>query len=247
MWQTGRVIERIDWNDKLFSLRIKADIGGFIAGQFIKLSLVIDGERIGRAYSLVNPPGKDYIEVLLVAVDDGKLSGHLQALERGDEVDISTSAAGFMTLAELPKHDSQQLWLLATGTAIGPFISMLMTAEPWQRFDKVIVVYGVRQVADLAYQAKLNTLQDQHPLQLRLILSVTREPFADAISERIPAALASGEIEARAGVRIAAANSQVMLCGNPQMILAVTEVLKARGLVKNLRSAPGQITVEKYW
>lgn len=103
MWTEGRVIERIDWNSKLFSLRIAAEIAPFIAGQFIKLSQVRDDKRIARAYSLVNAPGTDYLEILAVAVDQGQLSPDLQSLQPGDSISVTDKATGFMTLDEIPK------------------------------------------------------------------------------------------------------------------------------------------------
>ena len=249
MWTTGTVIERIEWNEKLFSLRIKADVEPFIAGQFIKLSQIRDEKRIARAYSVVNPPGKDYVEVLAVAVEDGQLSPDLQALNIGDNIEVSTKAAGFMTLDEIPTGALQgpHLWFLATGTAVGPFISMMETEEPWLRFEKVVLVYGVRLIEDLAYLPQLTALQEQYPTQFVFIPSVTRETYPDGLSCRIPDGLQSGALEQRAGVALNQENSQVMICGNPGMITDAQTALTEKGLVKNLRRAPGQITVEKYW
>lgn len=249
MWIEGKVIERIDWNEKLFSLKIEADIQPFIAGQFIKLSQVIDDKRIGRAYSIVNAPGSGFIEVLAVSVADGQLSPNLQQLNVGDFIDVSPKASGFMTLDEIPKvaRDASQLWMISTGTAVGPFISMLETDEPWLRFEKVILVYGVRMIDDLAYRERLLNLKNRYPEQLELVLSVTRESLPGALTCRISDGLTSGAVEALAGVKISAANSQVMLCGNPDMIADTNKILLTKGLSKNLRRAPGQITTENYW
>ncbi|GIU11772.1 MULTISPECIES: ferredoxin--NADP reductase [unclassified Shewanella] len=249
MWIEGRVIEKRDWNEKLFSLKIKVDIGDFTAGQFIKLSQVVDDKRVGRAYSLVNPPGSDYIEVLAVAVEEGLLSPNLQELSVGDVIDVATKASGFMTLDELPKeqHKGKHLWFLATGTAVGPFISMMDTSEPWLSYEKVVLVYGVRKVADLAYLEQLKQYEKSYPLQFTLVLSVTREEHIGALSSRIPDAIISGELEAKVGLTLSPEISQVMICGNPEMITQSQQVLQDRGLMKNLRRAPGQITVERYW
>lgn len=249
MWIEGRVIERQDWNDKLFSLKIKVDIGDFKAGQFIKLSQVVNEKRIGRAYSLVNPPGCDYIEVLAVTVEDGQLSPNLHALKVGDVIDVATKASGFMTLDELPSNEAKgkHLWFLATGTAVGPFISILDTREPWESYDQLVLVYGVRKVEDLAYLEQLKRYEVRYPKQFKLVLSVTREPLTGAIKSRIPDAIASGELESKAGLTFNSEDSQVMICGNPEMITASQQVLKDRGLTKNLRRAPGQVTVERYW
>ncbi|MGX9460012.1 ferredoxin--NADP reductase [Shewanella sp. A14] len=249
MWTMGKVIERIDWNDKLFSLRIKADIEPFIAGQFIKLSQMRDGKRIARAYSLVNPPGTEYVEVLAVAVEDGLLSPDLKALTLGDSIEVTSKAAGFMTLDEIP-HGALQgkhLWFLATGTAVGPFISMLATDEPWQRFEKIVLVYGVRLAEDLAYLETIKKLVDKYPQQFVFIPVVTREDYPEGLSCRIPDAINSGLLEQKAGLDINIEHSQVMICGNPGMVSDAQVALVDKGLTKNLRRAPGQITVEKYW
>ncbi|NCO71546.1 MULTISPECIES: ferredoxin--NADP reductase [Shewanella] len=249
MWTTGKVIERIDWNDKLFSLRIKADVEPFIAGQFIKLSQIRDEKRVARAYSLVNPPGKDYVEVLAVAVEDGLLSPDLQALTPGDSIEVTSKATGFMTLDEVPNGALQgkHLWFFATGTAVGPFISMLATDGPWQRFEKVVLVYGVRLGEDLAYLETIQQFIELHPQQFVFIPIVTRENYPNALSCRIPDGISSGLIEQKAGLGINAEHSQVMICGNPGMITDAQIALVEKGLAKNLRRAPGQITVEKYW
>ncbi len=249
MWTKGRVIERIDWSDKLFSLRIEADMAPFVPGQFIKLSQVRDDKRVARAYSLVNSPDKPYAEILAVAVADGLLSPNLQSLKVGDEIDITPTATGFMTLDEIPKGETQgkHLWFLATGTAVGPFLSMLDTNEPWQRFDKIVLVYGVREAKDLAYLDKLQAFSQQYPDKFILCLCVTREAVPDALNCRIPDGLVSGEIERKVGLTISVKDSQVMICGNPGMISDAQTALLNKGLTKNLRREPGQITVEKYW
>lgn len=247
MWVTGVVIKKINWNDKLFSLQIKANIEPFIAGQFIKLSQMKNGKRLARAYSLVNSPTADYIEVLAISVENGQLSPRLQDLNEGDEIEVSTKAAGFMTLNEIAKDNNKHLWFLATGTAVGPFISMLETPEPWQRFEKIVLVYGVRYSQDLAYWDKLSALQTTYKDRFKLLFCVTRENCDHALNCRIPAAIGSGQIEKMAEIQITQKDSQVMVCGNPDMINETLQILQKKGLTKNLRREPGQITLEKYW
>ena len=248
MWTTGKVIERTDWNDKLFTLKIAADIEPFTAGQFIKLSEIREGKRVARAYSLVNSPAKDYVEVLAVTVDDGQLSPALHELKQGDEIQVSKKAAGFMVLDELPQqHSAKHLWFLATGTAVGPFLSIMETAEPWKKYDKVVLVYGVREVTDLAYLAQIQSYLETHPQQFKLVISVTREHYDGGVSKRIPQALIDGELELLAGIELTEQDSQVIICGNPGMITDAQQALYDKGLKKNLRRSPGNITVEKYW
>ena len=154
-----------------------------------------------------------------------------------------------MTLDEIPlgKRESSQLWMISTGTAVGPFISILETEEPWSRFEKIILVYGVRKIEDLAYRERLVELKKRYPTQFELILSVTREVLPEALTCRISDGLISGVIEELAGINISAEHSQVMLCGNPDMIADTNKILLTMGLSKNLRRSPGQITMEKYW
>lgn len=243
MWIDGTVAKRKDWNEKLFSLFIRADIPTFIPGQFIKVALPFEDKRIGRAYSLVNQPG-DLLEILVVAVENGKLSPALANLSVGDDLQVSDRASGFMTLDEItPCRD---LWMLATGTAVGPFISMLRSAEVWASFTNIVLVYGVRNTDDLAYLDELRNLEKQRP-QFSLCLSVTRESFQGAYKDRITALISSGELEQTTGLTINAQNSHFMLCGNPQMVSETQTILKELGLSPHLKRQPGQITIEKYW
>lgn len=248
MWTTGKIVERIDWNDKLFTLKVAADIAPFTAGQFIKLSQVREGKRVARAYSLVNSPKCKELEVLAVAVDEGELSPDLQSLAPGDEIEVSTKASGFMTLDEVPciEDKPQDIWFFATGTAVGPFISMMRDTGVWQRFDHVVLVYGVRHLCDLAYLNELLTFEETHA-NFKLITAVTREHHEFGLSCRIPEGIKSGAVELAAGLTLSAEHSQVMVCGNPEMITDAQKALNDKGLVKNLRRVPGQITVEKYW
>lgn len=121
-WVTGKVTKVQNWTDALFSLTVHAPVHPFTAGQFTKLGLEIDGERVQRAYSYVNSPDNPDLEFYLVTVPDGKLSPRLAALKPGDEVQVVSEAAGFFVLDEVP--DCETLWMLATGTAIGPYLSI---------------------------------------------------------------------------------------------------------------------------
>ncbi len=245
-WIEGRVIERIDWTEDHHSLRVAADIGPFRAGQFTRLALDIDGERVARPYSLVNPPGEAVAEFYFNVVRGGPLSPRLARLAAGDRLWLARPPSGFLTLEEVP--EAEDLWLVATGTGIGPFLSILATDTPWQRFRHIVLLYGVRTWRELAYRERIEALVAAHPGQLQFLPHVTREVPQYGIHGRIPAALESGELEARTGLSIAPERSQFLLCGNQGMIDAVSAWLKAeRGLRKNLRRAPGHITVEKYW
>jgi ferredoxin--NADP+ reductase len=143
--------------------------------------------------------------------------------------------------------EAEVLWMLSTGTAIGPFLSILGDATVWKRFKKIVLVHAVRTAAELTYQDEINALLEQHPEQLQMIPFVSREDTDVAIRARVPDAIEDGRLEARAGIPLNAENSQVMICGNPAMVRDTTRVLEARGLKKNKRRDPGHITTEQYW
>jgi len=242
----GTVVGKRRWAERLYSLQVDtAEILPFQAGQFTKLALDIDGEMVGRAYSLINAPDETPLEFYFIEVPGGLLTQRLAALEVGDAVWVAPQAAGFLTLAEVP--DAKHLWLLSTGTGIGPFLSILKTEEPWQRFERVVLVHAVRHADELAYGETIRDLAQQHGEQFRFVPFVSREVADFALRARIPAAIADGRLEARAGIALAPESSQVMLCGNPDMLRDTSEALLTRGLKKNRRNDPGQITLESYW
>jgi ferredoxin--NADP+ reductase len=243
-WLEGKIVSVHHWTDDLLSLQFEADIASFRAGQFVRLGLDIDGERVGRPYSLVNSPDKRPCEILFNIVEEGPLSPRLARMHVGDTLFVVEKASGFLILDEIPESDC--LWMFATGTAIGPFLSILKTDEPWQRFRRVVLGYSVRTVEEMAYRHEIAKLTAQYPDKLAFVPFVTREAMEGAFQERIPATITSGELEARTGSELSAGTSHVMLCGNAGMIADVSEVLSNRGMKRHRRRDPGHITTEKY-
>jgi ferredoxin--NADP+ reductase len=223
-WLNATVAETIHWTSSLFSIKAKTGPLPFIAGQFVRLALEGAEGRLQRAYSLVNPPDSDYQEFLISTVADGLLSPLLQQLTPGDTLGISHPATGFFILDEVP--DGDNLWLIATGTGIGPYLSMLATSLP--------------------YKELIEGFAKQYPGQLHYQPIVTREPHSGALQDRIPNLITTQQLQQRCG-QLLNQQSQVMLCGNPQMITDTKAVLESMGLKKNLRRTPGNITVEQYW
>lgn len=243
-WLEGRIVERKQWTEGLFSLRFDAPLGAFKAGQFIRVALDVDGERIGRPYSLVNAPHEPLLEIYFNVVSGGPLSPRLATLQPGDTLWIANGANGFLVLDEIPP--ARHLWLLATGTGIGPFLSILKTDAPWDRFERIVLGHSVGYASELAYRDLIESLQAGHDDQLKYLRLVTREAVPDTLHARIPALLASGALEQRAGIALTADASHVMLCGNSAMITDVTEELTKRGMRRHRRREPGHITTEKY-
>ena len=244
-WVEGSVVNLRQWTEELYSLQVRADIAPFIAGQFTRVAREIDGEIVARPYSFVNAPDNPLLEFYFITVPAGPLSHELIQLVPGDHILVAPRAAGFFILKELP--DAESLWMLATGTAIGPFLSILGTAEVWERFRHIILVHSVRNARELTYRDTLADLLRRHPEQLQVISMVSREPLDHALEGRITQAIEDGRLEARAGLMLDPAGSQVMICGNPAMVHDTTHLLEQRGLRKNRRREPGHITTEQYW
>ena len=238
-WLTGRVIENRHWTDSLFSLRVQGAQLDFRAGQFVRIALDVDGQRVARAFSFVNPPQDPVLEFYGVIVPEGPLSPRLAKLRAGDALYVAANPAGFLVLSEVP--DVETLWLVSTGTGLAPFLSILRTDTLWQRFKNVVVVHAVRHANELAYREVIQGTK------ARYVSFVSREPAPGSLAGRIPAAIADGRLEKAAGIALEAATSHVMLCGNPQMLKDVAAVLAIRGMRKHRRRAPGHITVESFW
>ena len=183
----GTVSKKVNWTKQLFSIRISGMFEDYKAGQFVKLALFTDnGELIRRAYSIVNSP-KDArehneLEFLIITDPAGLLSPRLHLLQVGDQVWVSQSAAGFMTLDEIPKS-VEQLWLLSTGTAIGPYLAMLMSLETEQRFKKIVLVNATRTQAEQSYLRKIEGFKSKLGEKFIYVPIISRESICGALSE----------------------------------------------------------------
>ncbi len=245
----ARVEKRIDWTDDLFSLRVSGAPLSFKAGQFTKLALLDDdGNLVSRAYSLVNAPSEqfDWLEFLIVADPQGQLSPKLQNLQTGDSIYVAETAHGDLTQDTIPKQ-AHDLWLLSTGTGIGPFLSMLDDINVLPHNEKIVLVHGVRYAKDLVYKYLIEHLEQRYEGRLKYVPIVSRELVAGKLQGRIPDSISSGELSNRADVQFSPSRSFVMLCGNPEMIKDTLPVLQARGLEKFRNSTGGNIIYERYW
>lgn len=244
-WVQGTVVENIHWTENLFSLRIDAEIDDYKAGQFTSLALDIDGERVARPYSHLSSPGQRPLEYFFYTATDGVLSNALVALRNGDHLWLKRQSNGFFVLEEVP--EAKEMWMLGTGTGVAPFFSILHTDEPWQRFETIALVYAVRTEADLRYLDLIEELKNRHGDRFRFQAFVSREQVPDTIFGRIPAAIEDETLESNLALPMVVERSHFMLCGNPDMVKDVTDVLKTRGFSKNRRRTPGHITTENYW
>jgi ferredoxin--NADP+ reductase len=243
-WLEARVAENRQWTEALFSLRVEGAPLAFEAGQFVRIALDIDGERIARPFSFVNPPQDPVHEFYGIVVPEGPLSPRLAQLAPGEKLYLARNPAGFLVLSEIPEADT--LWLVSTGTGIAPFLSILRTEGAWTRFRNVVLVHAVRHAKELAYRDLISRLLEERR-GLKYVSFVSREDHPGTLAGRIPAAIDDGRLEAAAGLSLRPEGSHVMLCGNPDMLKDAQATLAARGLRKHRRRTPGHITVESFW
>ena len=270
--QTVTVLSKTTWTPNLFSFTVsRPDSFKFTAGQFVRLGVnpsqlkyyqqtdasdeTADSalnEDVFRAYSIVSSPFDEVIEFFSIVIPDGAFTSQLQHLQVGDELLLNTMPFGFLTLARYQKPLPKDLWLLATGTGLAPFLSMLQDLKTWEDYEHIVLAYSARSLDELAYVEKIESLQEDfgtlvdNPAKLIFIPIVTREPVDGALSERLPKLLLEGTLQARAGIALDIDTTHVMLCGNPDMVEDTKEALKTLGLVMN-RRGEGNIAVENYW
>ena len=216
----------------------------FRPGQFMNLGLHLPGGFVSRSYSLASAPGQE-LEVLLARVGEGALTPALFGLQAGAPVSLDEKPQGFFTFDYVPPH--HELWLVATGTGLGPFLSMLRSGQAFERARRVLLVHGARGPAELAHRAELEALVAARGGDFRYLPVLSQKAEAGLMQGRVTHVLGSGELEQRAQTPIAAESAHLMLCGNPAMIDELIAQLAARGLRRHRQRTPGHITTEKYW
>lgn len=264
--QTVKVLSKTTWTPNLFSFTVTRPTSfKFTAGQFVRLGVNptqlhyhqdsgehVEDEAVFRAYSIVSSPFDEVLEFFSIVIPDGAFTSQLQHLEVGDTLLLNTTPFGFLTLARYQAPLPKDLWLLATGTGVAPFLSMLQDLKTWEDYEHIVLAYSARNEAELAYVDKIKTLQEDfgslvdNPAKLIFVPIITRETHDGALNERLPKLLLDGTLQAHVGLPLATEHSHVMLCGNPEMVDDTKEALKSLGLVMN-RRGEGNIAVENYW
>ena len=238
------------WTERLFSFTCTRDSAfRFTSGQFTMIGLPVDGKPLLRAYSVVSSPFEEQLEFLSIKVPDGPLTSRLQHVEPGDAVLIGRKASGTLLLQNL--LPGRTLYLLATGTGLAPFMSVIRDPEAYERFSRVVLVHGCRHVAELAYREVITTALRDDPFlgeQIRDKLlyypTVTREPFVH--QGRITTLLEGGQLASDLALAaLSAADDRFMLCGSPAMLRDTRAVLERLGLAEGNMSRPGHYVIER--
>ena len=245
-----RVLSVHHWTESLFSFRTTRNPAfRFRSGEFTMIGIPIDGKPLVRAYSVASAHYADELEFFSIKVPDGPLTSRLQHLKEGDPVLVSVKPTGTLVLDNLAA--GKHLYLLGTGTGLAPFLSLVKDPETYERFEKVIVVHGVRFVKDLAYSDFFaETLPSDEFIgelardQLIYYPTVTREPFRH--QGRITALMENGKLFSDIGLPpMSVDNDRFMLCGSPQMIADVRALLDSREYVEGNHGEQGHFVIEK--
>ncbi len=248
---TERVLDVHHWNDNLFSFKTTRDPGlRFENGQFLMIGLEVDGRPLIRAYSIASPNYEEYLEFFSIKVAHGPLTSRLQHLQVGDEILVSRKPTGTLVLHDL--LPGKHLYLLSTGTGLAPFMSVIQDPEAYDRFEKIVLVHGVRQVDELAYAdlithdlAQNEFFGDQVREKLIYYPTVTRESFRN--QGRLNDLIESGKIFEDIGLPpLSAEHDRVMICGSPAMLKSISEMLDGRGFKESKRiGEPGDYVIER--
>ncbi len=239
------------WTDRLFSFRVTRPPSlRFRSGEFVMIGLLGDtGKPLLRAYSIASPSWDDGLEFYSIKVPDGPLTSRLQHVKPGDQIILRPKPVGTLVLdALLP---GKRLWLLATGTGIAPFASLVRDPETYDRYQDVIVMHTCRELAELAYGRELIEGLSDDPLigdlvagRLHYYPTTTRED--GAFMGRITDNLSSGKVFADLGLpAITAEDDRAMVCGSVAFNHDVKAVLEGFGLREGANSEPLDYVVEK--
>jgi ferredoxin--NADP+ reductase len=238
------------WTDRLFSFTTtRADGLRFQSGQFVMIGLAVDGRPLVRAYSIASSPYESHLEFLSIKVQDGPLTSRLQHVKPGDRILVGRKPTGTLLVRNL--LPGRTLYLLASGTGLAPFMSIVRDLETYERYERVVLVHGCRLASELAYD---DYLRDQLPRdeylgeivtrQLLYYPTVTREAYAH--QGRIPALIESGRLAA--DMRLAPldpALDRCMVCGSPAMLADTRGLLESLGFDEGSMGRQGRYVIER--
>ncbi|MFZ3191626.1 MAG: ferredoxin--NADP reductase [Moraxellaceae bacterium] len=250
-FNTETITEVHHWNDTLFSFKCTRDAGlRFKNGQFVMIGLEVNGKPLMRAYSIASANYEDHLEFFSIKVQDGPLTSILQKIQVGDKLLVSKKPTGTLVLDDL--LPAKHLYMLSTGTGLAPFLSLIRDPETYERFEKVILIHGVRNVDELAYQDLIENILPNDEIFAELVKdkliyypTVTREAFRN--QGRLTTLIENGKLFEDIGLpRFNREDDRAMICGSPTMLDDSAALLDQHGLVISPRMGdPGDYVIER--
>jgi ferredoxin--NADP+ reductase len=238
------------WTEDLFSFTTtRSEALRFRSGQFVMIGLPVDGRPLLRAYSIASAHYDEHLEFFSIKAPSGPLTSRLRDLREGDNVLVGAKPTGTLLLENLTP--GRNLYLLATGTGLAPFLSLIKDPDVYDRFQKVVLVHGCRRVAELAYQQAITRdlpahelLGDQIREQLLYYPTVTREPYRNR--GRITELLQEGRLYKDLDLPKATPDAdRFMVCGGPWMLADMMAQLTGDGFCEGSVARAGDFVVER--
>ncbi|MDE2402288.1 MAG: ferredoxin--NADP reductase [Burkholderiales bacterium] len=239
------------WNETLFSFRTTRDPAlRFASGHFVMIGLEVDGKPLMRAYSVASANYEEHLEFLSIKVQNGPLTSRLQHLKVGDKLLVSRKAVGTLVVDDL--KPAMNLYLFGTGTGLAPFMSIIQDPYTYEKFNKVVLVHGVRYKSELAYHDFISEELPGHELLGEMVREkliyyplVTREEFRN--QGRLTDLIENGKMAADIGLQpLNPASDRAMMCGSPSMLADLCKILDARGFhVSPSQGEPGDYVIER--
>lgn len=262
------VSQRVEVSPYLIILRVVPDgwvLSDFVPGQYTVLGLPGAAPRykfsdpeektpdqdklIRRAYSIASSSVEhEYVEFYITLVSSGSLTPRLFALNIGDKLLMSPKSTGVFTLSDLP--DNVNVVLIATGTGLAPYMSMIRTDLKCGVDRRFAVLHGSRHSWDLGYRAELITMQRlcSNLTYLPIICSPADEPIAwNGSAGYVQDLWTGGVLDEAWGFHPEPHNTHFFLCGNPKMVETMSELLTNDGFHEHSKKTPGEIHLERYW
>jgi ferredoxin--NADP+ reductase len=248
---TETVVDVHHWNDNLFSFKTTRDPSlRFINGQFLMIGVEVEGRPLMRAYSIASANHEEHLEFFSIKVADGPLTSRLQHLKPGDPLLVSRKPTGTLVLRDL--RPGRRLFMFATGTGLAPFMSLIHDPETYERFERVVLIHGVRRTSELAYHDYIEQdLRDHEYLgeeireKLVYYPTVTREAFRN--EGRQTELIQSGKLFADIGERpLDAATDRAMICGSAAMLKELSTMLDGYGFrISPRQGEQGDYVIER--
>lgn len=244
------VLSVTHYTDRLFAFRIPRPASfRFRSGEFVMIGLEIDGKPLYRAYSISSPSWADELEFFSIKVEDGPLTSVLQHIRPGDPLLMRKKPTG--TLVNDALSPGKRLYLLATGTGIAPFASLIRDPETYEKFDRVILTHTCRDLAELAYGHEVvaealgnELIGEMAACGLTHIAATTQEP--SPVMGRITRRISDGSLfDALGAPPLDPATDRVMICGSMEMLRDCKALCEEAGLTEGANNRPGEFVVER--
>jgi len=249
------VLEVEHFTDRLFRIKTTRDRSlRFKDGEFLMIGLDHWSEKlqknkpIMRAYSVASPSHQETLEFYSIKVQDGPLTSRLQHIKVGEEILVNSKPVG--TLITTNVKSGRTLYMLATGTGIAPFLSLMRGFEVYDNYDNVVLLHGVREVKELAFDDYLTNLNEDETYKeitqgkFKYYPTVTREDFKN--QGRVTDAMYTGNVQKVLGLEeFDKDKDRVMICGSMEMNKELKEYFEGLGLVEGTMKEPGEYVLEK--